>query len=184
MADAFYNSASARHPCGSPLFSPFKLAFNILPCCWRRLCTAGDIRQPLRPCSHQHCPVPALILSIRALSLRPVPRPGCSTLSPLLTSSGDGRGGRGFQNSSTPSFCLLQIVFPVFSRSSRVPPLGQGASGDHPAGKSQHQGGGGAQEARECRLLSDRLSRIRILNRRIIIFCRWRLSMSRSLTSA
>lgn len=36
---------------------------------------------------------------------------------------------------------------------SCVPPLGQGASRDHPAGEPEHQGGGGAPEARECRCI-------------------------------
>lgn len=43
--------------------------------------------------------------------------------------------------------CTLSLYsLGCFSPSSHVSPLGQGASWDHPAGESKHQGGGGAQE--------------------------------------
>lgn len=48
----------------------------------------------------------------------------------------------------------LFFVFSCFSLSS-LSPIGQGASWDHPAGESQHQGGGGAQETCECCFIRD-----------------------------
>ena len=60
--------------------------------------------------------------------------------------------------SCSVSHCIcLVVLLPrliVFSLSS-LSPLGQGAPWDHPAGESQHQGGGGAKETCECCLIRD-----------------------------
>ena len=58
---------------------------------------------------------------------------------------------------SVSHWIYLVVLLPgfiVFSLSS-LSPLGQGASGDHPAGESQHQGGRGAKETCECCLIRD-----------------------------
>ena len=132
---------------------------------------------------HQHCPRFNLVLSSRTLSLPAVLWSYGSQHYLLYGGEERASVGRnkvlsrthqrGFYSLSHPSFThnilhflssssflkcasfllLLALVFVCDFFTSPLSPLGQGASWDHPTGESQHQGGGGAQETCECRLI-------------------------------